>query len=132
MKKPELELNKHDGFQMMHSLSVFTVNHGDKILLLSVVLGVVSGIGISKLEVENSFIDYFSKDTEIYRGLKLIDDKLGGGRLLSISFLNLKRRLKKSYRVISQMRKMISILISVVGQRRIPLITGLRQTSWMK
>lgn len=84
MKKPELEQDKHDGFQMMHILSAFTVNHGNKILLLSVVLVVVSGIGISKLEVENSFIDYFSKDTEIYRGLKLIDDKLGGTTSLDI------------------------------------------------
>lgn len=84
MKKPELEQDKLDGFQMMHTLSVFTVNHGNKILLLSVVLVVVSGIGISKLEVENSFIDYFSKDTEIYRGLKLIDDKLGGTTSLDI------------------------------------------------
>ncbi len=84
MKKPELEQDKLDGFQMMHTLSVFTVNHGNKILLLSVVLVMVSGIGISKLEVENSFIDYFSKDTEIYRGLKLIDDKLGGTTSLDI------------------------------------------------
>ncbi|MFB3090000.1 MAG: RND family transporter, partial [Gammaproteobacteria bacterium] len=84
MKKPELGQDKHDDFQMMHTLSVFTVNHGNKILLLSVVLMVVSGIGISKLEVENSFIDYFSKDTEIYRGLKLIDDKLGGTTSLDI------------------------------------------------
>lgn len=84
MKKPELEQDKHDGFQMMHILSAFTVNHGNKILLLSVLLVVVSGIGISKLEVENSFINYFSKDTEIYRGLKLIDDKLGGTTSLDI------------------------------------------------
>ncbi len=84
MKKPELEQDKLDGFQMMHTLSVFTVNHGNKILLLSVVLVMVSGIGISKLEVENSFINYFSKDTEIYRGLKLIDDKLGGTTSLDI------------------------------------------------
>jgi len=84
MKKPEPEQDKRDGFQMMHVLAAFTVNHGNKILLLSVVLMVVSVIGISKLEVENSFIDYFSKDTEIYRGLKLIDDKLGGTTSLDI------------------------------------------------
>ena len=34
--------------------------------------------GISRLEVENSFINYFNKKTEIYKGMKLIDDKLGG------------------------------------------------------
>ena len=84
MSKPELEQDRRDGFQMMPALSAFTVNHGNKILLLSIVLVVVSGIGISKLEVENSFINYFSKDTEIYRGLKLIDDKLGGTTSLDI------------------------------------------------
>ena len=35
-------------------------------------------IGISKLEVENSFINYFNKETEIYKGMKKIDDELGG------------------------------------------------------
>jgi len=44
----------------------------------------VSIVGISKLEVENSFINYFDKDTEIYKGMKLIDDKLGGTTPLSI------------------------------------------------
>ena len=84
MKKPEAEQDKADNFQIMLVLSALTVNHGNKILFLSVVLFVVSIYGASKLEVENSFIDYFSKDTEIYRGLKLIDDKLGGTTSLDI------------------------------------------------
>ncbi len=45
---------------------------------------IVSIIGISKLEVENSFINYFDKKTEIYKGMKLIDDKLGGTTPLDI------------------------------------------------
>ena len=32
---------------------------------------------VSKLKVENSFINYFDKDTEIYKGMKNIDEKLG-------------------------------------------------------
>jgi predicted RND superfamily exporter protein len=55
-----------------------TEGHGKKILLLSLVLAVVSSIGIMKLKVENRFIDYFSKKTEIYQGMSLIDNKLGG------------------------------------------------------
>jgi predicted RND superfamily exporter protein len=55
-----------------------TEGHGKKILLLSLVLAVVSSIGITKLKVENRFIDYFSKKTEIYQGMSLIDNKLGG------------------------------------------------------
>jgi uncharacterized protein len=52
--------------------------HGGKVVLLSILLAVISVIGVSRLKVENSFINYFSKDTEIYQGMKLIDDKLGG------------------------------------------------------
>jgi len=40
--------------------------------------------GISKLEVENSFINYFSKETEIYKGMKLIDEELGGTTPLEV------------------------------------------------
>ena len=44
----------------------------------------ISIFGISKLEVENSFINYFSKNTEIYKGMKLIDEKLGGTTPLEV------------------------------------------------
>ena len=54
------------------------------IFLSSFLVVVVSIIGISKLEVENSFINYFDKKTEIYKGMKLIDDKLGGTTPLDI------------------------------------------------
>ena len=33
-------------------------------------------LGIDKLTVENRFIDYYKKDTEIYQGMKVIDQKL--------------------------------------------------------
>ena len=36
------------------------------------------------MEVENSFINYFSKKTEIYKGMKLIDEKLGGTTPLEV------------------------------------------------
>ena len=44
----------------------------------------LSIIGISKLEVENSFINYFDKETEIYKGMKKIDDELGGTTPLNV------------------------------------------------
>lgn len=55
-----------------------TEAHGGKILILCVVLAIVSGVGITKLKVENRFIDYFRKKTEIFQGMSLIDQKLGG------------------------------------------------------
>ena len=54
------------------------------IFLISVILIIFSFFGISKLEVENSFINYFSKKTEIYKGMKLIDEELGGTTPLEI------------------------------------------------
>ena len=54
------------------------------IFISAVFVVILSFIGISKLEVENSFINYFDKKTEIYKGMKLIDDKLGGTTPLDI------------------------------------------------
>ena len=45
---------------------------------------IISIFGITKLEVENSFINYFNKETEIYKGMKLIDKKLGGTTPLNV------------------------------------------------
>ena len=45
---------------------------------------IFSVVGMSKLEVENSFINYFDKETEIYKGMKKIDDDLGGTTPLNI------------------------------------------------
>ena len=40
--------------------------------------------GTLNLKVENSFVNYFKSNTEIYKGMKLIDDKLGGTTPLDI------------------------------------------------
>ncbi len=50
----------------------------------TLIIVVASVFGISKLEVENSFINYFNKETEIYKGMKKIDDDLGGTTPLNI------------------------------------------------
>jgi predicted RND superfamily exporter protein len=52
--------------------------YGGSILLVSSLLVVLIGVGISRLEVENRFIDYFHKTTEIYQGMELLDTALGG------------------------------------------------------
>ena len=65
-------------------LSKFSINNFKLITLISVLLIILSVFGISKLKVENSFINYFSKDTEIYKGMKLIDEKLGGTTPLNV------------------------------------------------
>ena len=65
-------------------LSNFTQKNKNIIYASSLIFIFISLIGISKLKVENSFINYFDKDTEIYKGMKLIDDELGGTTPLEI------------------------------------------------
>ncbi|MBH90757.1 MAG: hypothetical protein CMG67_01420 [Candidatus Marinimicrobia bacterium] len=65
-------------------LSDFSQKNSKTIYASAVTIIFVSILGISKLEVENSFINYFNKDTEIYKGMKLIDNELGGTTPLDI------------------------------------------------
>ena len=52
--------------------------------MINILIIALSIFGVSKLMVENSFINYFSKKTEIYKGMKLIDEKLGGTTPLEV------------------------------------------------
>ena len=53
-------------------------HHGRAVLVVSALLVILTAVGISRLEVENRFIDYFRKSTEIYQGMELLDSQLGG------------------------------------------------------
>jgi len=66
------------------ALSVFTKNNKIIIFGSTIIIIIFSIVGISKLEVENSFINYFDKETEIYKGMKKIDDDLGGTTPLNV------------------------------------------------
>lgn len=55
-----------------------TDHHGGMVLAASGLLVLLTVYGISKLVVENRFIDYFHESTEIYQGMVLLDEKLGG------------------------------------------------------
>lgn len=61
-----------------HKFAVVAERYGKWILLISALLAVVCAIGISRLQVENRFIDFFDSKTEIYQGMELIDAQLGG------------------------------------------------------
>jgi len=53
-------------------------HHGRAILVVSALLVILTVVGISRLQVENRFIDYFRESTEIYQGMELLDSQLGG------------------------------------------------------
>ena len=72
------------GLGFTATLSRVTAKQGRLVITTSLALAILGGIGITRLEVENSFINYFGKDTEIYRGLKLIDRELGGTTPLDV------------------------------------------------
>ncbi len=60
------------------TLAVFTKRNRKAILFVAVAIAVMNTIGVSKLEVENRFIDYFKSNTEIHQGMLEIDRQLGG------------------------------------------------------
>ena len=62
----------------------FSQNNKAFISFLFAITFITLCFGISKLQVENRFIDYFDKDTEIYKGMYEIDSKLGGTATLDI------------------------------------------------
>ncbi len=66
------------------NFSRFTERNGTLILVAGVFAAVVSVVGISRLEVENRFIDYFHSTTEIHQGMLVIDQQLGGTITLDI------------------------------------------------
>ena len=66
------------------NLAEFAINKKLLIIISSTLILLASFYGSSKITVENSFINYFNKETEIYKGMKLIDEKLGGTTPLEI------------------------------------------------
>jgi len=56
----------------------WTDHFGRAIFTVATVLVILTLVGISRLQVENRFIDYFHKSTEIYQGMELLDSQLGG------------------------------------------------------
>ncbi len=78
MKKVPPHVKKEKRLSLTATLARFNEAHGTLILVVSATLFILSAIGISRLVVENSFINYFKETTEIYQGMKVIDQKLGG------------------------------------------------------
>ena len=56
----------------------FSIKNYGKIIASAFLILIISVFGISKIKVENRFIDYFHEDTEIHQGMLEIDKKLGG------------------------------------------------------
>jgi len=82
--KENISLKKYESSSITSFFARISQNNHKFIFSLTALVIILSLIGISRLEVENSFINYFSKNTEIYKGMKLIDEKLGGTTPLEV------------------------------------------------
>ena len=84
VSKENISLNSYKSSLITSFFAKISQTNQKTIFTITGVVIVLSFIGISRLEVENSFINYFSKKTEIYKGMKLIDEKLGGTTPLEV------------------------------------------------
>ena len=84
VKTENISLNKYEDSKITSFFGNLSINNQQSIFIITGLIIILSLIGISRLEVENSFINYFSKKTEIYKGMKLIDEKLGGTTPLEV------------------------------------------------
>jgi len=85
LMSPKSSVSAHDiTKRMTHGIALIALHHKNKILALFAILAVASGIGLTKVGVDNRFIDYFKDTTEIYRGMSVIDTQLGGTTPLEI------------------------------------------------
>ena len=82
---PKEAVSSHDiTKRLTSSIGLFTLGNRNKIFFISAILALMSVAGVFQLQVDNRFIDYFKKDTEIYQGMSVIDTQLGGTTPLSI------------------------------------------------
>jgi predicted RND superfamily exporter protein len=69
---------------VLNKIVTFTNLNKSSLSATYIILFIVFFFGISKLLVENRFIDYFDESTEIYQGMLLLDEDLGGTATLDI------------------------------------------------
>jgi predicted RND superfamily exporter protein len=79
-----MSVKEDEGSKITKFFGNLSLNFQTPIFIVTIIVVGLSVFGISKLEVENSFINYFSKNTEIYKGMKLIDEELGGTTPLEV------------------------------------------------
>ena len=80
----EIDIKSTENSNTTALLGSIAKQNGSILFGTTLIIIIASIFGISKLEVENSSINYFDKETEIYKGMKKIDDDLGGTTPLNI------------------------------------------------
>ena len=81
--------NESENNLILQKLALITDKKGKSLIISFAIVAFIAIFGVNKLSVENSFINYFKKNTEIYQGLNFIDKELGGTIPLEIVFNDL-------------------------------------------
>ncbi|MES9875112.1 MAG: MMPL family transporter [Candidatus Sedimenticola sp. PURPLELP] len=85
MKPGEPVLRHHDPTAAITRFMANTIQrNSNATLLVYLLIVILSVVGITRLSVENRFIDYFKESTEISQGMVLIDRQLGGTTPLDV------------------------------------------------
>ncbi len=84
LPKIEEQGNQNFGRSFIKLMGRFTSSHPAKIYIATGIVTLFIVIGMSQISVENSFINFFEKSTEIYQGMKVIDQTMGGTMPLDI------------------------------------------------
>ena len=75
---PKINKSKNLRFSILKNFYKLSIKRSKIILITNLIIFIISIFGIYKLNVENSFINYFKSNTQIYKGMKIIDTELGG------------------------------------------------------
>ncbi|XOB63420.1 efflux RND transporter permease subunit [Campylobacterota bacterium DY0563] len=84
MKRIDITKSSNFKLKLIEKSAKLVETKGLFIILISVFIVIISLIGASRIIVENSFINYFKKSTEIYKGMEVIDNQLGGTTPLDV------------------------------------------------
>ena len=84
LDKSPVRTKKTSNFTLARLSTNIVLSDKKAIFFIAFLSIVFSLTGASKLIVENSFINYFKKDTSIYQGMKIIDQELGGTTPLDV------------------------------------------------
>ncbi|MEP4890595.1 MAG: MMPL family transporter [Aliiglaciecola sp.] len=71
---------------IIKGFTTLSLNYTKSIGVLSVVLVVVSIVGITRLDVENSFLNYFKESTQVRQELTFIDQEFGGSTPMDVVY----------------------------------------------
>ena len=79
-----ISINEYEGSKITKLFENFSLNYQIPIFIITLIVISISLFGISKLKSKIVLLIILVKTTEIYKGMKLIDEELGGTTPLEV------------------------------------------------